>query len=313
MIQDYGFRLYNPSIAKFLSVDPLTKEYPTLTPYQFASNTPIAAIDLDGLEAYIPRFGNRLEDLDGDGEITDNEKLVSRQFAFGLGAAAAAVFTGGVLSPLLTEVVVSSPVLVTTTATTLTYIAQNPGLANDLGAFALALAGYDGEIANASGDDVGRLLNKGLGKVGNRLSKINFSGVPKLITNKIPHFQTGHVMNSVIENGNLIIEGDKSYTGTVNFIINKSGELVTGIGHSHLADGEDVLGAGTFLFKDGKLKAVSNTSGHYEPTVQEAEQAYKLLQDMGINLDDVFNHTLKSFDDGTYEILEKTWEKELND
>ena len=48
---DYGFRIYNPAIAKFLSVDPLTRGYPMLTPYQFASNTPIQAIDLDGLEA----------------------------------------------------------------------------------------------------------------------------------------------------------------------------------------------------------------------------------------------------------------------
>jgi len=52
MIQDYGFRIYNPTIGKFLSVDPLTKEYPELTTYQFASNTPIQAIDLDGLEAF---------------------------------------------------------------------------------------------------------------------------------------------------------------------------------------------------------------------------------------------------------------------
>jgi len=52
LIQDYGFRLYNPAIAKFLSVDPLAPEYPELTPYQFASNTPIWAIDLDGLEAF---------------------------------------------------------------------------------------------------------------------------------------------------------------------------------------------------------------------------------------------------------------------
>jgi len=35
-----------------LSVDPLTGSYPMLTPYQFASNTPIQAIDLDGLEAF---------------------------------------------------------------------------------------------------------------------------------------------------------------------------------------------------------------------------------------------------------------------
>jgi RHS repeat-associated protein len=45
---DYGFRIYNPQIAKFLSVDPLTKEYPWYTPYQFAGNKPIRFIDLDG-------------------------------------------------------------------------------------------------------------------------------------------------------------------------------------------------------------------------------------------------------------------------
>ncbi len=56
LVQDYGFRLYNPAIGKFLSVDQLTRSYPMLTPYQFASNTPIMAIDLDGLEAYDGRI-----------------------------------------------------------------------------------------------------------------------------------------------------------------------------------------------------------------------------------------------------------------
>ena len=51
--QDYGFRIYNPQIGKFLSVDPLKKKYPELSPYQFASNTPISAIDLDGGEALV--------------------------------------------------------------------------------------------------------------------------------------------------------------------------------------------------------------------------------------------------------------------
>lgn len=50
---DYGFRIYNPALGKFLSVDPLSKSYPMLTSYQFASNTPIMAIDLDGLEAVV--------------------------------------------------------------------------------------------------------------------------------------------------------------------------------------------------------------------------------------------------------------------
>ena len=37
--------------SRFLSVDPIGRKYPELTPYQFASNTPIQASDLDGLEA----------------------------------------------------------------------------------------------------------------------------------------------------------------------------------------------------------------------------------------------------------------------
>jgi RHS repeat-associated protein len=52
-LQDYGFRIYNPSIGKFLSVDPLADKYPWYTPYQFASNTPITAVDIDGLESSV--------------------------------------------------------------------------------------------------------------------------------------------------------------------------------------------------------------------------------------------------------------------
>ncbi|MBK7883869.1 MAG: RHS repeat-associated core domain-containing protein [Chitinophagaceae bacterium] len=47
---DYGFRIYNPALGRFLSVDPLMNSYPWYTPYQFAGNMPIWAIDLDGLE-----------------------------------------------------------------------------------------------------------------------------------------------------------------------------------------------------------------------------------------------------------------------
>lgn len=52
-IYDYGFRIYNPRIGRFLSRDPLTSGYPWYTPYQFAGNKPIWAIDVDGLEEYI--------------------------------------------------------------------------------------------------------------------------------------------------------------------------------------------------------------------------------------------------------------------
>ncbi|MCB9251852.1 MAG: hypothetical protein H6605_05255 [Flavobacteriales bacterium] len=48
--QDYGMRIYDPRLGRFLSVDPIFKDYPWYTPYQFAGNQTICAIDLDGLE-----------------------------------------------------------------------------------------------------------------------------------------------------------------------------------------------------------------------------------------------------------------------
>ena len=49
--QDYGMRIYNPRLGRFFSVDPLTKSFPSLSVYQYASNSPIAHVDYDGLEA----------------------------------------------------------------------------------------------------------------------------------------------------------------------------------------------------------------------------------------------------------------------
>ena len=48
--QNYGMRIYDPRIGRFLSVDPITARHPELTPYQFASNRTIDGIGRDGLE-----------------------------------------------------------------------------------------------------------------------------------------------------------------------------------------------------------------------------------------------------------------------
>ncbi len=59
---DYGFRKYDNRLGKFLSIDPLGKSYPWLTPYQFASNSPIVASDIDGLEANVEIVPNNNSD-----------------------------------------------------------------------------------------------------------------------------------------------------------------------------------------------------------------------------------------------------------
>lgn len=53
---DYGFRVSDPRLGRFLSVDPLAPDYPWYTPYQFAGNKPINSVDLDGLEEMDYKF-----------------------------------------------------------------------------------------------------------------------------------------------------------------------------------------------------------------------------------------------------------------
>jgi RHS repeat-associated protein len=54
---DYGARIYDPRVGRFLSVDPIQRKYAELTPYQYASNSPITFIDQDGLE-FVYRMPN---------------------------------------------------------------------------------------------------------------------------------------------------------------------------------------------------------------------------------------------------------------
>jgi RHS repeat-associated protein len=71
---DYGFRIYNPSLGRFLSVDPLFKTYPWFTPYQFAGNGPILNIDVDGLENEPTQpntTGNKVEASDNTNQTTN--------------------------------------------------------------------------------------------------------------------------------------------------------------------------------------------------------------------------------------------------
>jgi len=76
-IYDYGFRIYDSRIAKFLSVDPLTGSYPWYTPYQFAGNKQIWAIDMDGLEEWLTNNGTGNVLIVPGGEKTWNYQKIN--------------------------------------------------------------------------------------------------------------------------------------------------------------------------------------------------------------------------------------------
>ncbi|WP_443938770.1 RHS repeat domain-containing protein [Pedobacter sp. MW01-1-1] len=82
--QDYGMRIYDSRLGRFKSVDPISKSYPHLTPYQFSSNNPILNVDLDGLEG-VDYLKNIVVRMDGnsvfpksDLKNTDSEEIFVR-------------------------------------------------------------------------------------------------------------------------------------------------------------------------------------------------------------------------------------------
>jgi len=45
---DYGFRIYDPRVGRWLAVDPLHIKYPSWSPYNFAMDNPILFVDPAG-------------------------------------------------------------------------------------------------------------------------------------------------------------------------------------------------------------------------------------------------------------------------
>ena len=56
----FGARYYNPSIARWMNVDPMADKFPSLSSYNYVFNNPIQVIDPDGQDptGWIRRFGS---------------------------------------------------------------------------------------------------------------------------------------------------------------------------------------------------------------------------------------------------------------
>ena len=56
---NYSFRMHDPRVGRFFSVDPLSQKYPWYTPYQFSGNKVIWATELEGLEENYTNEGEK--------------------------------------------------------------------------------------------------------------------------------------------------------------------------------------------------------------------------------------------------------------
>jgi hypothetical protein len=76
---DYGARLYDSNIGRWLQTDPLASDYPNIGPYTFCANNPMNVIDPNGMDIY------RFDKITGElilHTITDDEFDQIGRFAY---------------------------------------------------------------------------------------------------------------------------------------------------------------------------------------------------------------------------------------
>lgn len=128
------------------------------------------------------------------------------------------------------------------------------------------------------------------GKVGGILEELRISAfckrTPK-ITNKFPTEglpEDGFILSYTVDSNGIFKQttGNIFKTREYDFVITKDGLLRLGEKHHLLGNREEVLAAGSMRFKNGKISELHNLSGHYRPTLEEAERLIKILNKLEV-------------------------------
>ena len=70
---DYGFRQYDPTIARWFNIDPKAEKYRQLTPYNYCNLYPIKTIDIEGRQSITPDDKNQKKISNNNKSITESD------------------------------------------------------------------------------------------------------------------------------------------------------------------------------------------------------------------------------------------------
>lgn len=66
---DYGARMYEPALGRFMTMDPMAEKYYNISPYAYCANNPIRYIDINGDSITVDKFGENLERMGNDDNV----------------------------------------------------------------------------------------------------------------------------------------------------------------------------------------------------------------------------------------------------
>ncbi|WP_282143473.1 hypothetical protein [Cellulophaga baltica] len=121
----------------------------------------------------------------------------------------------------------------------------------------------------------------------------NFSKIKMKISTIDPD---GWLMGKYV-NSELQVVGNTNVAQKWDYIVKADGQILVGRKHSWLSQGESVLAAGELKYNNGKIVEISNASGHYLPSTDEASNFLRIFRQAGVKVDDATLTIFKS--DGT--------------
>ena len=302
--QEAQKRLDNSSNSRFLSVDPLSGSYPELTPYQYASNTPIWAVDIDGLEgglyggfnlsaaeetarAYERGTDAAIKYFNSPASWAEKQGLAyqinSNQAGVNFSAADFSGLTKGQyylksLGQSLFKFAQDQPGNLRMPSA---HVPQQPHAEVEVHVSTpkLRTSSHE-EIPATTTNNQSVAANSH-----NSNSKLSNTASAQKITVKETDPQVGAhfgAKNYDIVNGKIMMN-KQGASGTFDFVVTNEGKLVIGNGHYNLSgNAKTVQAAGRLIIDNGQVKTINNRSGHYQPNTEEAQSFGDIIKNTGV-------------------------------